>query len=128
MKSIPDAPETLHRRPLGSRPWLLALAVLILVGAFGLFVWLVMGRLGGEQQLGGGGMTLRVPIDWDVVDVSQNQGCQMPGVDCIAILSAPEGFNFDVLRYDQAQEIIVDEDVVRLILWYGVEDIALPVS
>ena len=30
--------------------------------------------------------------------------------------------------YDQAQEIIVDEDVVRLILWYGVEDIALPVS
>jgi len=85
----------------------LALAVLLLVSALGVFFWLLMGRLSDEQRVAGGGMQLRVPANWDVVDVSQNQGCQMPGVDCIAVLSAPEGFKLDVLRYDQAQEIPV---------------------
>jgi len=97
-------------RRLGRSPWLLALAVLVVVGALVLIGWLLLNQTGaGTRQIEGDGMRLTIPEDWVEEDISTNESCQTETLECVAILSAPQGYNFSITWYDQFSETSVAE-------------------
>jgi hypothetical protein len=86
---------------LGGSPWLLAIAVLVIVGVLVLLGWLLLGRDSGSRTrlIEAEGVQLSVPEDWNEEDISQNQTCQQGTMTCVAILTAPEGYNFSLTWY-----------------------------
>ena len=111
-----------RRRGLGRAPWLLALAVLVILGALAGVGWLAMDRSGGEQTFEGGGVRMSLPEDWTLEDTSGNQACQTEGLECVAILSAPQGYNFSVTWYQQSGPVSVqtvdDLEWKRFVAYY----------
>ena len=111
-----------RRRGLGRAPWLLALAVLVILGALAGVGWLAMDRTSGEQTFEGGGVRMSLPEDWTLEDTSSNQACQTEGLECVAILSAPQGYNFSVTWYQQSEPVSVqtvdDREWKRFVAYY----------
>jgi hypothetical protein len=101
-------PKKENRFTLGRSPWLLALAVLLLVGVGALLGWLLLNRASGYTEIEGNGIRMSVPDDWDLEDTAANQACQTQGLECVAILSTPQGYNFSVTWYEQTAEISVE--------------------
>ncbi len=94
---------------LGRSPWLLALAVLLLVGVFILLGWLALNKAeSGTRPIEGDGIRLTIPEDWSEEDTSTNEACQNETLTCAFILSAPEGYNFSITWYDQLSETTVE--------------------
>ena len=94
---------------LGRSPWLLALAVLLLVGVLIALGWLALNRAGGEtRQIEDDGIRLSIPESWTEEDTSTNEACQNDTLTCEFILSAPEGYNFSITWYDQLSETTVE--------------------
>ena len=123
--SKPTTPPTPpQRRGLGRAPWLLALAVLVILGAMAGIGWLLMDRSSGEQTFEGGGVRMSLPEDWTLEDTSGNQACQTEGLECVAILSAPQGqgYNFSVTWYQQSEPVSVqtidDREWKRFVAYY----------
>jgi hypothetical protein len=107
--SNPD-PKIKPPRRLGRSPWLLALAVLVVVGVLVLVGWLFLNQAGGgTRQIEGDGIRLTIPEDWVEEDISTNESCQTETLECVAILSAPQGYNFSLTWYDQFTESSVAE-------------------
>jgi hypothetical protein len=107
-------PKKTRSLRLGGSPWLLALAVLLLVGVLISAGWLLLnGTSGGVRQIEGDGIRLSIPEDWTEEDTSTNDACQSETLQCVAILSAPEGYNFSVTWYDQLTETTVEAVDVR---------------
>lgn len=88
-------------RRLGGAPWLLALAVLVILGVLALLGWLLLspGAETNMRQIEGDGVQLSVPEDWSDEDISQNQNCQQGTMTCVTIQTAPEGYNFSLTWY-----------------------------
>ena len=97
-KSDPDKKQSLR---LGRAPWLLALAVLVVVGVFVLLGWLLLNQGGeaGTRLIEAEGVQFNVPQDWSEEDLTQNESCQNESLTCVAIMSAPEGYNFSLTWY-----------------------------
>lgn len=94
---------------LGGSPWLLALAVLLLVGVLVSAGWLVLNRAGGATRpIEGNTIRLSIPENWTEEDTSTNEACQNETLTCEFILSAPEGYNFSITWYDQLSETTVE--------------------
>lgn len=96
------------RLTLGHSPWLLALAVLLLVGVGAALGWLLLDHASGYTEFEGDGIRMSVPDDWEFTDMSANEACQMESLECVAILSTPQGYNFSVTWYQEIAEITVE--------------------
>ena len=93
---------------LGRSPWLLALAVLLLVGVLISLGWLALNKAeAGTRQVEGDGIRLTIPEDWTEEDTSTNEACQNDTLTCEFIFSAPQGYNFSITWYDQFSETTV---------------------
>jgi len=103
MRASSSNPNKKQSIRLGRSPWLLALAVFVLVGMLALLGWLLLNQDGEVQlrQIEGDGVLLYVPEDWTEEDLSQNESCQSGTLTCVAILSAPEDFNFSLTWYTE---------------------------
>lgn len=106
--STPD-PQPPKGLRLGRSPWLLALAVLLLVGVLALLGWLALNQGSpGQQDFEGGGVRMTIPGDWEFSDITQNQACTTtPTLECVVILTAPQGYNFSVTWYQQTDAVDV---------------------
>jgi hypothetical protein len=108
---MPTPSSNANKKPplrLGGSPWLLALAVLLLVAVVVSLGWLLLNRTGGEvRQIEGDGIRLSVPVEWTEEDTSTNQACQNEGLACVVIMSAPQDYNFSVTWYQQLGETTV---------------------
>jgi len=108
---MPTSSSTSGKKSLlkpGSSPWLLALAVLLLVAVLVSLGWLLLNRTSGDlRQIEGGGIRLSVPEAWTEEDTSTNQACQNEGLACVVIMSAPQDYNFSVTWYQQGVETSV---------------------
>ncbi len=115
-------PTPPQRRGLGRAPWLLALAVLVILGALVGIGWLLVDSSSEEQTFEGGGVRMSLPEDWTLEDTSGNQACQTEGLECVAILSAPQGYNFSVTWYQQTDPVSVqtvdDLEWKRFVAYY----------
>jgi hypothetical protein len=102
-------PKKKQPRRLGGSPWLLALAVLLLVGVLVSVGWLLLNQAsGGTRQIEGDGIRLSIPEDWTEEDMSTNEACLSGELECVVILSAPQDYNFSVTWYDQLTETTVE--------------------
>ena len=63
------------------------------------------------QVFQGGDLTLTDPGGWQVVDMSQQDFCKQPGVECLIAISAPsgEGSNLNLMRFSLDQEATVEQ-------------------
>ncbi len=92
----------------GSSPWLLALAVLLVIAVVVSLGWLLLNQASGDlRQIEGDGIRLSVPEVWTEEDTSNNQACQNEGLACVVIMSAPQNYNFSVTWYQQGAETSV---------------------
>jgi len=105
---MPTSSSNANKKPplrLGNSPWLLALAVLLLVAVGVSIGWLLINQTNdGVRQIEGDGIRLSVPDSWTEEDTSTNQACQTGGLACVVIMSAPQNYNFSVTWYQQAEE------------------------
>jgi hypothetical protein len=102
-----DNSEIIRPRRRASHPLVLASAVMLLVGVGAVLGWLLFVQFSGKQSLEAGGLKMRFPASWQVIDTSQNQACQTAGVACVAVLTTSDDYYFNVIRYDQPSEITV---------------------
>jgi hypothetical protein len=108
---MPTPSSNANKKPplrLGRSPWLLALAVLLLVAVIVSLGWLLLNRTAVEvRQIEGDGIRLSVPVGWTEEDTSTNQACQSEGLACVTIMSTPQNYNFSVTWYQQLEETTV---------------------
>ena len=111
MRTPSSDPNKKQPRRLGRSPWLLALAVLLIVAVLVGVGWLLLNQGGeGETRLiEGEGARLTVPVEWKEEDLSQNESCQSEQLTCVAILSAPENYNVSLTWYSEFSATTVAE-------------------
>ena len=111
MHTTKSDPNNKPPRRLGRSPWLLALAVLLIVAVLVVISWLLLNQGGeGETRLiEGDGVRLTVPVEWNEEDISLNESCQSEELTCVAILSAPENYNFSLTWYMELAGTTVEE-------------------
>ena len=116
-------PQSPKQLTLGRQPWLLALAVLLLVGVGAGIGWLAFNRTpSGMQTFEGGGIRMTIPQDWTIEDTSTNKACQTESLECVAILSTPQDYNFSITWYTQPEpttvQMVDDTEWKKFVSYY----------
>ena len=115
-KSSADAKQPIPPR-LGTKPWLLALAVLLGLGVIAVLGWLLLRQADGtepaqpgERIISSGGVQVSVPEPWVEYDPTESEACQKPGLLCVTLLQSPQGYYFHITRYEQ-QDALTSQQV-----------------